>query len=95
MAATAIVSLGGLALTALLAFSGTRTPTEISPQGCRMSFMSPSYILQTGLDTSWTPRAGRYSLWLYREVGWDSNCKVRMVFSSRRLYPIELTVKPG
>jgi hypothetical protein len=38
-----------------------------------MSWMSPSYVLQNGFDTSWSPLARRYSLWLYREVGWDSN----------------------
>ncbi|CAE6396241.1 unnamed protein product [Rhizoctonia solani] len=44
----------------------------LSPQGCRMSWMSPSYIVQGDLNTSWTPLARRYSLLLYREVGWDS-----------------------
>ncbi|KAG2368585.1 PGAP1-like protein-domain-containing protein [Suillus spraguei] len=43
----------------------------VSPQGCRMSWMSPSYLLQHEFNTSWTPLAHRYSLWLYREVGWD------------------------
>jgi len=46
---------------------------SISPQGCRMSYMSPSYLYQTAFDTSWTPFAKRYSLWLYREVGWQNN----------------------
>ncbi|KAI9574304.1 PGAP1-like protein-domain-containing protein [Boletus coccyginus] len=46
-------------------------PRLISPQGCRMSWMSPSYLLQSEFNTSWTPLAGRYSLWLYREVGWE------------------------
>ncbi|KAG1905635.1 PGAP1-like protein-domain-containing protein [Suillus fuscotomentosus] len=45
----------------------------VSPQGCRMSWMSPSYLLQHEFNSSWTPLAHRYSLWLYREVGWDSN----------------------
>lgn len=36
-----------------------------------MSWMSPSYILQTDFNATWTPLASRYSLWLYREVGWD------------------------
>jgi glycosylphosphatidylinositol deacylase len=36
-----------------------------------MSWMSPSYILQDKFDQSWTPLAKRYSLWLYREVGWE------------------------
>lgn len=37
-----------------------------------MSWMSPSYILQADFDKTWTPLAQRYSLWLYREVGWQS-----------------------
>ncbi|KAF8591481.1 PGAP1-domain-containing protein [Ramaria rubella] len=43
----------------------------LSPQGCRMSYMSPSYILQRNFNTTWTRLARRYSLWLYREVGWE------------------------
>ncbi|KAH7344773.1 PGAP1-like protein-domain-containing protein [Rhizoctonia solani] len=46
--------------------------TSLSPQGCRMSWMSPSYIVQDDFNTSWTPLARRYSLLLYREVGWDA-----------------------
>ncbi|CAE6433307.1 unnamed protein product [Rhizoctonia solani] len=45
---------------------------SLSPQGCRMSWMSPSYIVQDDFNTSWTPLARRYSLLLYREVGWDT-----------------------
>ncbi|KAG9049980.1 GPI inositol deacylase [Tulasnella sp. UAMH 9824] len=37
-----------------------------------MSWMSPSYVLQSSFNASWTPLAKRYSLWLYREVGWES-----------------------
>ncbi|KAG8926459.1 GPI inositol deacylase [Tulasnella sp. 418] len=37
-----------------------------------MSYMTPSYILQSSFDSSWTHLAKRYSLWLYRETGWDS-----------------------
>ncbi|KAI6040448.1 PGAP1-like protein-domain-containing protein [Pisolithus marmoratus] len=46
-------------------------PRLASPQGCRMSWMSPSYLLQSAFNTSWTPLANRYTLWLYREVGWE------------------------
>ena len=53
--------------------ASTQTPDQLSPQGCRMSYMSPSYILQSGFNASWTSLSGRYSLWLYREVGWDNN----------------------
>lgn len=47
------------------------SPLQLSLQGCRMSYMSPSYLLQEDFNTSWTPLARRYSLWLYREVGWE------------------------
>lgn len=53
--------------------SGIDIVKTLSPQGCRMSWMSPSYVLQTKFDRSWSPLADRYSLWLYREVGWESN----------------------
>ncbi|KAK2465990.1 hypothetical protein APHAL10511_001631 [Amanita phalloides] len=46
---------------------------QLSPQGCRMSWMSPSYVLQSQFNSSRTPLGGRYSLWLYREVGWDAS----------------------
>ncbi|KAG8923767.1 GPI inositol deacylase [Tulasnella sp. 417] len=46
--------------------------THLSPQGCKMSWMSPSYVLQSNFNASWTPLANRYSLWLYREVGWEN-----------------------
>jgi len=58
--------------------ASTQVPDQLSPQGCRMSYMSPSYILQSGFDTSWTSLSGRYSLWLYREVGWDNNQVCRL-----------------
>ena len=48
---------------------------SLSPQGCRMSWMSPSYILQSDFDEHWTPLSRRYSLWLYREVEWDTVTK--------------------
>lgn len=60
-------------LAVLILFVANKELTAtLSPQGCRMSFMSPSYVLQDGLDASWSPLAQRYSLWLYREVGWDA-----------------------
>lgn len=69
-------------LSALLVYVGYRESTKntarLSPQGCRMSWMSPSYILQSEFDELWTPLSRRYSLWLYREVEWDSTPHVRM-----------------
>lgn len=65
------------AFTAIAIFTcfraSTQAPSQLSPQGCRMSYMSPSYILQSGFNASWTSLSGRYSLWLYREVGWEGN----------------------
>lgn len=60
-----------LSLVALL-LSAKDLGEALSPQGCRMSWMSPSYVLQPHFNASWTPLARRYSLWLYREVGWDA-----------------------
>ena len=67
--------LGILALvfTAILYYAGVDVVKTLSPQGCRMSWMSPSYILQNKFDHTWSPLANRYSLWLYREVGWEGN----------------------
>ncbi|KAL4247022.1 GPI inositol-deacylase [Abortiporus biennis] len=53
--------------------AGSDIVDTLSPQGCRMSWMSPSYVLQTSFDQSWTLLAKRYSLWLYREVGWETS----------------------
>ena len=67
--------LGAFSLLGVLTFyrAGLDIVKTLSPQGCRMSWMSPSYVLQPNFDRSWSPLAGRYSLWLYREVGWESN----------------------
>ncbi|KAG5648788.1 hypothetical protein DXG03_000137 [Asterophora parasitica] len=67
--------LGCLSLVALAIFyfAASDIAEDLSPQGCRMSWMSPSYVLQNEFNTSWTPLARRYSLSLYREVGWDSS----------------------
>lgn len=56
--------------------SSENATSRISPQGCRMSWMSPSYVLQKDFDELWTPLNRRYSLWLYREVEWDTSAIV-------------------
>ncbi|KAF9268404.1 PGAP1-domain-containing protein [Marasmius fiardii PR-910] len=66
----ALCSLAGILF---LLVASLRVVEDLSPQGCRMSWMSPSYVLQSNFDASWTPLARRYSLYLYREVGWESN----------------------
>lgn len=73
-----ILALFSLVSIGLLYLSGNDVVDTLSPQGCRMSWMSPSYVLQSGFNTSWTPLAKRYSLWLYREVGWEQGHKVRI-----------------
>ncbi|KAG6841827.1 hypothetical protein C0991_006234 [Blastosporella zonata] len=65
--------LASASLIALLVFflATVDITDNLSPQGCRMSWMSPSYIVQSDFNASWTPLAKRYSLSLYREVGWE------------------------
>lgn len=69
--------LGVISVLAVFGFflASNNLADQLSPQGCRMSYMSPSYVLQDGFNASWTRLAERYSLWLYREVGWDSQVK--------------------
>jgi hypothetical protein len=40
--------------------------------------MSPGYLRLDGLNASHSRLAGKYSLWLYREQGWDLSNKVRI-----------------
>lgn len=67
------ISLGLFSLAALAFFyhASLDIAQNLSPQGCRMSWMSPSYHLQHKFDSTWTPLARRYGLWLYREEGWE------------------------
>ncbi|KAF8204692.1 GPI-inositol-deacylase [Pholiota molesta] len=66
--------LGIFSLLAILLFylASSDVSDNLSPQGCRMSWMSPSYVQQANFNESWSSLSRRYSLWLYREVGWDS-----------------------
>lgn len=68
-----IFTIISLAAVGVFYLSGIAIVQTLSPQGCRMSWMSPSYILQSHFDRTWSPLADRYSLWLYREVGWETN----------------------
>lgn len=56
-------------------FASVDISRSLSPQGCRMSWMNPAYVAQNKFDTSRTSLAPRYSLWLYREAGWDSEVR--------------------
>ena len=69
----AALSVFALAAVAVLYYAGIDTYHSLSPQGCRMSWMRPSYLLQNKFDHTWTPLARRYSLWLYREGNLESN----------------------
>ncbi|KAJ7853872.1 PGAP1-like protein-domain-containing protein [Mycena leptocephala] len=75
--ATGSIALFSVFSVAYLYLAAVDTGSDLSPQGCRMSYMWPSYVLQSEFDVAWTPLAKRYSLWLYREVdgygkGWES-----------------------
>ncbi|KAI9000694.1 GPI-inositol-deacylase [Trametes punicea] len=69
----AVFALFSVAAVAVLYYAGVDTLNTLSPQGCRMSWMWPTYILQSRFDHSWTPLARRYSLWLYREGNLENN----------------------
>ena len=69
----AALTLSSLLAVVILYYAGLDTYYSLSPQGCRMSWMWPSYVLQNKFDSTWTPLARRYSLWLYREGNLESN----------------------
>ena len=77
-----ILSAATLALLAIFFASSTQSPQLLSPQGCRMSYMWPTYVLQHDFNSSWTRLARRYSLWLYREANRESHDQARIVASS-------------
>lgn len=69
--ASSLLGVCAASLVFLVYFASSELWQTLSPQGCRMSWMSPSYVLQTDFNATWSPLTRRYSLWLYREVGWD------------------------
>lgn len=83
---TGLLGLWSLLSVLLLYQASSDIVQNLSPQGCRMSWMSPSYLLQTEFNTTWSPLAARYSLWLYREVGWD--VQVRLFCGSFRVWVV-------
>ncbi|KAH9988205.1 PGAP1-like protein-domain-containing protein [Russula vinacea] len=68
-----LVALFSITSVGLLYRAASDSALSLSPQGCRMSYMSPSYHIQSQFNTSWTPLAKRYSLLLYREEGWEDS----------------------
>ena len=87
---SALVALFSTSLIGLLYRATSDSATSLSPQGCRMSYMSPSYIIQSQFDASWTPLAKRYSLLLYREVDWEDD-EVSFVFVLASSWPLRIT----
>ena len=69
----AVLTLFALAALTGFYYAALDTYHSLSPQGCRMSWMWPSYVLQSKFDRTWTPLAQRYSLWLYREGNLENN----------------------
>lgn len=67
-----LVLVAGYLLLALLAID-LRWPrlTGADAPSCRMSFMVPAYARIRAFDTSYTPLASKYSLYLYREQDRD------------------------
>jgi hypothetical protein len=72
-----VLALGPLvALVLVLVASSAHVAGSLGRWTCRMSWMSPSYILLPGVEepSDW---AGRWRLYLYREQGWDGDQTVR------------------
>jgi glycosylphosphatidylinositol deacylase len=67
-----LLGLLSASLLGLFYFSLEYVATNVSPQGCRMSWMHPSSVLMKDFDTRWTRLGGRYTLWLYREKHGDA-----------------------
>ncbi|KAI1344569.1 GPI inositol-deacylase [Xylariaceae sp. FL0016] len=72
---TLVTSIVGLALMCAVLFSSVHL--QCDSKGCRMSWMSPSFIPFTDFDTEHTRFASKYSLYLYREQGIGGGPKVR------------------
>ncbi|KAI0142776.1 GPI inositol-deacylase [Xylariaceae sp. FL1272] len=68
-------SLAGIAILVSIVYSAGNL--QCDPKGCRMSWMSPSYVPLTDFDTEHTRFASKYSLYLYREQGIETRPKVR------------------
>lgn len=73
----ALLSLGAVMSMYWFSDAAVHTGLLVSPQGCQMSWMSPRYILQAEFNATWTPLARRYTLWLYREKGFEDGHTVR------------------
>ncbi|KAI1357856.1 PGAP1-like protein-domain-containing protein [Xylaria arbuscula] len=71
---TLLTSMVGIALLASIVYSSANL--QCDRKGCRMSWMSPSFIHFSDFDTEHTRFASKYSLYLYREQGIETRPKV-------------------
>lgn len=71
---TLLTSMVGIALLASIVYSAANL--QCDPKGCRMSWMSPSFVHFSDFDTEHTRFASKYSLHLYREQGIENRPKV-------------------
>ncbi|OTB03311.1 hypothetical protein M426DRAFT_12670 [Hypoxylon sp. CI-4A] len=72
---TLFTGIAGISL--LLGVVYSSNTLHCDPKGCRMSWMSPSYAKFSDFDTEHTRFATKYSLYLYREQGFDNGPKIR------------------
>lgn len=72
---TLFTTIAGIGL--LLAVLYSSVNLHCDPKGCRMSWMSPSYAKFNDFDTEHTRFATKYSLYLYREQGFDNGPKIK------------------
>ncbi|KAI0161644.1 PGAP1-domain-containing protein [Hypoxylon sp. FL1284] len=66
-----------LGISLLLGVIYSAATLHCDPKGCRMSWMSPAYHKFDDFDTEHTRFATKYSLYLYREQGFDSKYKIK------------------
>ena len=72
---TSVTTLSALALVFIVHAFLTR---QLDPKGCDMCWSRPIYIRFSDFDTEHTRFASKYNLYLYREVGFDEDPKVRI-----------------
>ncbi|KAI1095954.1 PGAP1-domain-containing protein [Rostrohypoxylon terebratum] len=72
---TLFISTLGISLLFTVLYSAVTLHCD--PKGCRMSWMSPSYAKFSDFDTEHTRFATKYSLYLYREQGFDNSPKIK------------------
>ncbi|KAI0206202.1 GPI inositol-deacylase [Astrocystis sublimbata] len=68
-------SLVGIVLLLSIVYSAANLQCDL--KGCRMSWMSPSFVHFSDFDTEHTRFASKYSLYLYREQGIEHGPKVK------------------